>query len=326
MENQALFSPPPLWALWGRSASEASRVGGCQHPLETHFQSSVDRDFAGGYAPAMPSFRRCFVLVPIVLSALAGCFLFPKPKPTEEIISRSAEKREVEAAFELQSRLIERPAGDDYLARSLWSELNDPLPHRHAALLAANGLRLGIVRGTVPPELERLMTSEAAVVEPMLRTMAPDRPKIVPVNGPHERIAYRYCKSLSERGEEASFEGAECGWAISLQVGEEGRTTITLEPILQHGSKQRYWNTTGTEFEVTDQRPRETFPGLKTTLALEPAELLILGATAEPAGTIGEAFCYPPSGTRQRILVLQARTGSRSANSATSGVAAALVK
>ena len=70
------------------------------------------------------------------------------------------------------SRLLEQSAGSDYLTRGVWRETTSPLSHELTTLLAINGIRVGVIGSSRPLEFQTLMSSEASVVNPMIRAAA----------------------------------------------------------------------------------------------------------------------------------------------------------
>src|SRR5690349_12097117 len=127
-------------------------------------------------------------LVVLVCAAATGCLF------------RGSESRSTgwfrgltggDSGMAVRTVLIDRPAGDPYLSRDLWASAGKPVQHELAALLAQNGLRVGVLTGLVPGEFDQLITSENSTVNPMHRTVLPGKPKVVPVNGPVERCSYR---------------------------------------------------------------------------------------------------------------------------------------
>ncbi|HVK18271.1 MAG TPA: hypothetical protein VM533_15120 [Fimbriiglobus sp.] len=213
--------------------------------------------------------------------------------------------------------LIERPAGDPYLSRDLWASAGKPLSHEQSALLARNGLRVGVLTGMVPGEFEQLVTSEQAAVNPMHRTMQPSKPKVVPVNGPLERCSYRAFHDLAADPTPSELFTAECGLSVTVRPGEGDRVTLVCEPQVQHGDKQAWLKPSadGTEFTRRDAKPLEAFPTLSFEVTLGPQDYLLVGPADEPADTLGQAFFYSvtENRARQRVLVIRALRGSAAA-------------
>src|SRR5476651_1373041 len=111
----------------------------------------------------------------LMLAAGSGCNLFaPKVKPVKPAEDRPSELQAAaatpdgETRLGYHTRLVDQPAGSAYLNAGLWAEATNPLNHEQTTMLALNGLRIGVFTSNPPAELERLASSEATVLSPML--------------------------------------------------------------------------------------------------------------------------------------------------------------
>lgn len=209
----------------------------------------------------------------------------------------------------LQTRLIEQPAGDEYLTHGLWKHATDPLPHEHSTRLAVNGLRVGVVSGQLPTELEKLATSESSAVNPMLRTFLAGKPKAIPVNGPLPRCEAAVRATLSGDPAAKEWAAADCGVVVTATPLPDGRLAARVEFQIQHGERTFNYhpNSDGTAFDGRHQRAIEPFPTLAFDVTLRRGDVLLFGSTDAPAGTLGQAFFFPPAldRFRQRVLMVQ---------------------
>lgn len=214
-----------------------------------------------------------------------------------------------EARVVMQTRLIEQPGGDEYLTHGVWKDATDPLSHEQSTRLAVNGLRVGVVSGQLPAELEKLATSEASVVNPMLRTFLAGKPKAVPVNGPLPSCEAAVRANLSGEPVAKAWTAADCGVVVTAIPLPDGRLSVRVEFQIQHGERAFNYqpNSDGTAFDGRHQRTVEPFPTLAFETALRRGDVLLFGATDAPAGTLGQAFFFPPAAARlrQRVLLIQ---------------------
>lgn len=210
----------------------------------------------------------------------------------------------------LRTVLIERPAGDPYLNNELWVAAGQPVPHELSALLARNGLRVGLLSGMVPGEFDRLVTSESATVSPMLRTARPGQPKVIPVNGPLDRCAYQAIHDLAASPAPVELTGAECGVSVTAYPADGGRVRLVCEPQVQHGERQGWLKPTadGTGFLRRDAKPLEAYPTLAWDVTIGPNDYLVVGAASDPSERLGQAFFFntDENRVRQRVLVIRA--------------------
>jgi hypothetical protein len=213
-------------------------------------------------------------------------------------------------AFTLRTTLVEAAAGDATLNRDLWATAGRPLRHEHSTLLGLNGLRVGTFSGGLPSEFDRLARGTSGTLDATDRSFTPGVPKVVPVNGPLGHLKYRERTDLTADPAEWDLTEAECGFAITVAPADHGEVKLTVEPRIQHGDKQMVLKPTsdGTAFAREDRKPRKGYPALAFDVTLGPKDFLVLGASTDPADTLGGGFFVATAGdrVRQRALVIQA--------------------
>jgi hypothetical protein len=218
-----------------------------------------------------------------------------------------------ESGLAVRTVLIDRPAGDSYLSRGLWDSAGKPVRHELAVLLAQNGLRVGVLTGVIPGEFDRLVSSDQSTVDPTHRSLQPGKAKVVPLNGPLERVSYRVLHDLAATPSRVELVGAECGLAITAKPAEGNRVTLLCEPRVQYGDKQGWLQPTtdGSGFTRQERKPLEAYPTLSFEVTLGPQDYLIVGPADDAADTLGQVFFYNLSAdrARQRVLVIRAIRG-----------------
>lgn len=228
-------------------------------------------------------------------------------------------------ALVLQTTLLDRPAPDAYLATGLWNEatVTNPIPADLSALLQVNGLRARVITGVAPARFLAMVADEHSTISPMARACEPGKTKVVPVNGPLDKLSMQVQPDLKSDRTTYERTGAECGLATVAKPTGDGRIVLRCEPSLQHGDRQSWLKPTadGVGFARSEQKPLDPFPTLAFEVTLAPDDYLIVGPFAEPTASLGHAFFYVTEGdrVRQRVLVIKA---SRAVSPvATAGVA-----
>ncbi len=258
--------------------------------------------------------RRTFLSLFPCLAAASGCWLSKETttprKPWYdpfEVFGASPD------AVVLMTSLIDRPGGDPYLTDGLWSSADKPLPHETAALLAENGIRVGVISGIPPAEFSALITSEKATTARRLNLRRLNEPKVLAVLGPVEGLEYSVLPELKADRIGVSVAGAECGFEVTPTAATGERVALTFKPQVQHGQRQSWIKAAadGTGFAWDNRKSLEDYPALACTVTLNKGDYLIVGATDKPAGTLGEAFFFAkePGRVRQRVLVVRASRG-----------------
>ena len=216
-------------------------------------------------------------------------------------------------AVVVMTALIDRPGGDPYLTDGLWPAADKPIPHETAALLAENGIRVGIISGIPPAEFSALITSDKATTARRLNLRRLNEPKVLPVIGPVEALEYAVLPGLKADRLGVSLAGAECGFEVTPAAATADRVELRLKPQVQHGPRQSWIKAAadGSGFAWDSHKPLEDYPTLACTVTVAKGDYLIVGATDKPAGTLGEAFFFAkePGRVRQRVLVIRASRG-----------------
>jgi hypothetical protein len=207
--------------------------------------------------------------------------------------------------------LIEQPLGDAFLDRDLWAA-GLPVPGgspETRVLLAENGLRAVVLGGNLPPAFQKLLSSEADTVNPHALTFASRKEAVVPTVGPTDPCEYEVLTDVAGQRVGVKLRQARAGFQIRPEVGEDGQMKVWCEPQLQHGERRDWVRPTAdaTGFTIQGEVPLVRYPTLGFEAAIGPGDYLVIGSSAEAAGTLGAAmFELDVNGRpRQRVLVVR---------------------
>jgi hypothetical protein len=229
------------------------------------------------------------------------------PTGFDRVFGRAA----VDGLF-VESVLFERPVGDSFLDRELWSRARTPLPPETEAILAENGLRVTVLGGILPPKFQELIESETDAVHPHALTFSSRREAVVPTAGPHERCDFEVRTDLGGTSRAVRLEQARGGLLIRPSLKPSG-VSLWCEPRVQH-SERRDWirpTADGTQFVVQGEVPVERYPELGFEVLLGADDYLVVGWPAGAEGTLGSALFAVEAGRRPRQRVLVIRAGWR---------------
>src|SRR5258708_4499472 len=110
--------------------------------------------------------RQGACVVGLLLGLLGGCAGVDAERGGGLFKSTSA-YRLPEGYVQMDVALLERPAGDAYLNKELWSYTDETVVGLDARpRLDANGIRVGQIVGMPPGEFQRLLTSPRACLNP----------------------------------------------------------------------------------------------------------------------------------------------------------------
>src|SRR5262245_33869206 len=232
----------------------------------------------------------------------------PAPTPSTSV-ARSFGPTLPAEGFYVDSVLLERPVGDDVLDRQLWAADRTPIPPETAALLNENGLRVAVLRGTLPSAFQKLLESEPDTVDPRRLTFANRKDTVIPTAGPIDPCEFDVLSDLAGKRTAVKLRMAQCGVLVRPEPTADGHVRVRCEPQIQHGDRQERLRPTadGTQFVMAGEVPTVRYPALEFEVTLGPNEYLLIGWPAAAGNTVGSAlFAVEANGQpRQRVLVLR---------------------
>lgn len=249
------------------------------------------------------------------LIASPGCFWLGGKQSADAkkaLLPAASVARTGESPLEFHTRLIDQPAGSDYLNRGVWDSTTSPITHQQTTLLAVNGLRIGVISSQPPTELETLASSEATSIGAMRRAGVAGQPRTIAVNGPIEKCSFGTRTTLNDEPLLGTYEEVECGLILTATASPGDKLKVRAEFTIQHGERKPWLRPTadGTGFARAEERASNRYPELTFEVTLSRSDLLLIGASDEPAGRLGQAFFYSASSdrVRQRVMLIQAGT------------------
>ncbi|MBY0460691.1 MAG: hypothetical protein K2V38_25515 [Gemmataceae bacterium] len=210
----------------------------------------------------------------------------------------------------LESVLLERPLGDRFLDRDLWAVTLPVGTPEGRALLGENGLRAGVLAGTPPPQLRKLLESESEALRARALTFANRKEDVLPTAGPHPTAEFGLRAELAGAREAVELRQAT-GGVLVRPATDGGRVRVWCEPQFQHGERQERFRPSadGTGWVRFTEVPLARYPALGFEASLGRDEYLLIGWDASQPDTLGEALfgVQAADQPRQRVLVVRAR-------------------
>ena len=246
----------------------------------------------------------------VLACAAAGCITRGE-RPAGPVIARSLGPIASADGLFVESVLVERPVGDPVLDRELWAAALSPGSAETRALLAENGLRVGVVAGAPPARFLALLESTSDTVDPHGLTFNARKEAVIPTVGPIETCSFALLANLGGKPRPVEFRQANCGVLVRPQRAADGRIKLSCEPQVQNGDRREWFrpNEDGTGLTRREGVPVETYPGLAFEAVLGPEDYLVVGWQADRRETLGEAMfrVQIDDRPRQRLLVVRAR-------------------
>src|SRR5688572_4364461 len=101
--------------------------------------------------------RRAWCAIVVCAAVVGGGCLTRAARPTTESVARSLAPVVAIEGIYLESVILERPLGDRFLDRELWSEALPVGSQETRTLLSENGLRAGVLSGSLPQRFQTLL-------------------------------------------------------------------------------------------------------------------------------------------------------------------------
>lgn len=247
----------------------------------------------------------------LTLMAVAGCTLNRVDLRRDALVPRIGGGGQViePKRVALQVAILSRPIRDDAINSAVWSVADEQMiPPEARRMLEANGLRVGLITGELPAEVEKV-----------LKAPAPHKVEPAQFDFPDGGFALiSLCEStpqasllLSREGRAFGKDYADASGWLRVTAGFEGAHDVTLRlvPEIHHGPIQHAFGAlpnAGTlaprQFMLKDGQQEETLRELAATLTLEPGQVAVIGCRPEGARSLGAFLFTHPEPNSDRLL------------------------
>ena len=249
----------------------------------------------------------------VVCAAAAGCVTHaarPAVAPATQVARSLIPTVPPEGVY-LESILLERPVGDRFLDRDLWDAVLPIGSAETRVLLNENGLRAGVLAGSLPQRFQTLMESESEAINGRGLTFAMRKDEVLPTSGLRERCEFGLLADMAGARAPVVFKQARCGVMVRPEALADGRVRVWCEPQIQYGERRDLFRASAdvTVLVKSEELPLARYPMLAFDAPLGRNEYLVIGWQAAQADTLGAAlFAVAANGQpRQRVLVIRAR-------------------
>lgn len=202
---------------------------------------------------------------------------------------------------------------DPAFGADLWNHVDEQaLAADLRRRLAANGLRAGVITGSLPAGVaDRLApntavdpaTPDEAGLRRLLRLLPGKRAEVVTATGLQEL-------ALLEHGAEgvtgATYRDVTSQFALHAWPDADGRIRIKVVPELKHGPVRRSWVGEEGMFRLETGQARRAFDDLSIATPLPAGATLLVGVTDEEGAAVGDALLRERSAAGGvRLLVIR---------------------
>jgi hypothetical protein len=263
----------------------------------------------------------------LAMMALAGCNLSrselqnkaDQVKATVFNTNSDRPGRVLEPKYcKLDSAIVSRPIGDKVVDASLWNVADEqlvPLEARQA--LAANGLRIGVITGSLPADvLEAFQPRPPQKETQWVHIALPEgerTPIVVGAKTESAAILLNHKGKIDGR----DYKDAEGRLVVSPKHSGSKGVAIRIVPEIHHGENKRTIAALQNnspfaqqEFSIKDGQQEDILRELVVTVDLQPGQTLAIGCRAQQSGSLGSfLFTQNDPGSEQTFqsaLLIQA--------------------
>jgi hypothetical protein len=216
------------------------------------------------------------------------------------------------------------PIDKEDAADKLWNEIDEQcFDASLRAQLLENGLRAGVVGGTLPETLasiltleseapkvtaERLITGDTAVPQVTRRVVQIGRRDQTTIQTSEVQEHAQVLISEDGRLHGKSYDQLQAAYVLEGESIEGQKVRVRLTPELQHGElRNRYSGSDQGLLLLTPSREREVFDRLAMETVLAPGEAVVLGCLPDAGSNLGAALHASRTAGRHERKVIVVR-------------------
>jgi hypothetical protein len=189
---------------------------------------------------------------------------------------------------ELQISLVERPPGDVFINRELWTLADEQIiPLERKAALEANGFRVGQLGGNTPAGLLTLLTSTRSNVNPRRFFLHAGQSTLVVLGPVTPRCSFQF----QQDGEPAdvALEKAQCAFQVVPSLAGESGIRLQFTPQVRYGEKALVPRAApdGSGFQLQEEWPTKTYASLGWEVTLATNQYVVVGARSDRPESLG---------------------------------------
>jgi hypothetical protein len=263
----------------------------------------------------------------LAMMALAGCnmgrsLLKDKSEPVTQLVYNTNSDRPARVLepkyCKLDSAIVSRPVGDKVVDASPWNVADEqPIPVETRQALEANGLRAGVITGSLPADLvETFKASPPQVQTEWVHISLPEgEHSPIKVGSRSETVTLL----LSHKGKVDGRDYHDAEGRLIVTPGHSGSKSVSLRivPEVHHGETRRTIAPLEAsspfaqrEFSIKDGQQEDILRELALSVDLEPGQTLVIGCRPQQTRSLG-TFLFTqtePTGDRtfQSLLLIQA--------------------
>lgn len=208
----------------------------------------------------------------------------------------------------LRVMVATQPQGEAALGELVWRVADEQaIDAESRRVLQTNGLRVGIISGELPPEVQAVLAAPPPHKVEAQTIVLPehDHTLLDPATLPSSALSL----ILGQKDKAVGKVYQDAHGYVRMSAAFEGDDGVSLRitPELHHGPVQQGWGVAGGSTPMSPQQiiarngqHEETFRDMACTLALKPGQVVVIGGRHDKRGSLGDFLFGEPEANSDR--------------------------
>jgi hypothetical protein len=265
---------------------------------------------------------------PVAVCALVACAMGCTPLTPPSVKPLLRQPRMSSDSVVLDVFLVRVPFGDPEINGPAWQEIDEQSFAADARrLLLANGFRVGVLAGELPPamaarlelgdqhklpgEISQCKIDDLAEGASLLRghfQLRNGARKEFSIGSTHDKLNVLLRNAAGEVSG-MPYDEAQLLLAATSHLLDDGRVRLELVPEITYGRYRQGWAADAQGvFRMNPGRKTQPFDDMKFEAVLSPGNMLVLSTVPSQPGSLGALFFTEPSGEQVLLLLRLSQT------------------
>ncbi|HEX8199011.1 MAG TPA: hypothetical protein VF590_00885 [Isosphaeraceae bacterium] len=249
----------------------------------------------------------------LAMMALVGCTLTPSASRREPFLPRPGVGGQLLAPKHCTLRVMipSRPVPDAVLDDVLWGVADEQVvaPEVRRAL-ESNGLRVGLIAGDLPAEVQALLEAPPPHrVDPLLIDLPDGDSTLIALGAAATPPSVSVLLNREGKAVGKVYEQAKGHLRLTATQDRSGGVALRLVPEIHHGPFRRRIGTEADadafapqQFSLKDGQEEETLRELAASLTVQPGQVLVVGCRSGLPHSLGHFLMTEPEPHSDRLL------------------------
>jgi len=241
---------------------------------------------------------RVFGLIGLaLLSFLGGCSIIERPKAHSISFLdrlRPGDQPRHGDLITLEVALVQRPIYDAFLAKELWSGVDEQVGSLLArSTLQLNGLRVGELGGASPSEFQHMITSDRSCTNPRHITIHSGAGTKLLLGPVRDHAAFEIIRGTDVHTHQ--LDKVQFELMVTATLTDDGRTILKCLPQVHYGDETtKYCQVLGGYWLPQPEQQVATFPDLEWEITASPTQFVVIGGRDDSPDSFGNQCFFRP--------------------------------